>query len=79
LNSYAEKPHWGHLYLDEGSSYLTVRDNWTATDQRLLNTKGFGVAWDNNGPVVPDAIRAAAGLDPAFRDLLTGLESSPAR
>jgi hypothetical protein len=79
LNSYAEKPHWGHLYLDEGSSYLTVRDNWTATDQRLFNTKGFGVTWDNNGPVVPDAIRAAAGLEPAFRDLLTGLESSPAR
>ncbi len=70
LNPYAEKPHWGHLYLDEGSSYMTVRDNWTATDQRLFNTKGFGVTWENNGPSVSDAIREAAGLEPAYRDLL---------
>lgn len=70
LNRYAEKPHWGHLYLDEGSSYITVRDNWTASAQRLYNTKGFGVTWENNGPDVADSIRRAAGLEPTYRDII---------
>ena len=70
LNPYAEKPHWGHLYLDEGSSYITVRDNWTATEQRLFNTKGFGVTWENNGPDAADAIRQAAGIEPSYQDIM---------
>jgi hypothetical protein len=69
LNPYAEKPHWGHLYLDEGSSYVTVRDNWTATEQKLINTKAYGVTWENNGPTVSADLRDAAGLEPAYRDL----------
>lgn len=74
LNPYAEKPHWGHIYPDEGSSYLVVRDNWTATDQKLVNTKGYGLTWERNGPETPAAIRDAAGLEAPYRDLL---EPSP--
>jgi len=70
LNPYAEKPHWGHIYPDEGSSYLIVRDNWTETDQKLINTKGYGLTWERNGPDTPAAIRDAAGLQEPYRDLL---------
>ncbi len=70
LNPYAEKPHWGHIYPDEGSSYLTIRDNWTETDQKLINTKGYGLTWERNGPETPSAIRDAAGLKEPYRDLL---------
>lgn len=75
---YIEKPHFGHLYLDEGSSYMTVRDNWTATEQKLVNTKAWGVTWENNGPEVPEKIRETAGLQEPFRDLLRTLPTTPA-
>jgi hypothetical protein len=67
---YIEKPHWGHIYPDEGSSFMVVRDNWMETDQKLINTKAFGMTWENNGPEVPEEIRAAAGLQEPYRDLL---------
>lgn len=70
LNPYAEKPHWGHIYPDEGSSYLVVRDNWTATDQKLINSKAYGLTWERNGPETPAAIRDAAGLQEPYHDLL---------
>jgi hypothetical protein len=70
LNPYAEKPHWGHIYPDEGSSYMVVRDNWTATDQKLINSKAYGLTWERNGPDTPAAIRDAAGLQEPYRDLL---------
>lgn len=70
LNPYAEKPHWGHIYPDEGSSYMIVRDNWTETDQRLINTKAYGLTWERNGPDTSAAIRDAAGLQEPYRDLL---------
>jgi hypothetical protein len=70
LGPYAEKPHWGHLYADEGSSYLVIRDNWTATDQKLINSKAYGLTWERNGPDTPAPIRDAAGLQEPYRDLL---------
>ena len=70
LNRYAEKPHWGHLYPDEGSAYMVVRDNWTATGQKLINTKAYGLTWERNGPDTPATIRDAAGLEEPYRDLL---------
>ncbi|MEY4488610.1 MAG: hypothetical protein RIQ79_1118, partial [Verrucomicrobiota bacterium] len=69
LNAYAEKPHWGHLYPDEGSAYMIVRDNWTATDQKLINSKAYGLTWERNGPATPATIRDAAGLEAAYQDL----------
>jgi hypothetical protein len=62
--------HWFYLYLDEGSSFITVRDNWCPAEKFLKNANGPGNVWQNNGPRVSDTIRAAAGLEPAFQKLL---------
>jgi hypothetical protein len=67
--------HWYYLYLDEGSSFITVRDNWCPTEKILRNANGPGNVWTNNGPQVSDVIKNAAGLEPAFRNLW--LNSSP--
>lgn len=57
--------HWFYLYLDEGSSGITVRDNWCPAEKILKNANGPGNTWTNNGPQVSDAIRRAAGLEPS--------------
>lgn len=53
--------HWGYVYLDEGSSFTTVRDNWSPTEKFIQNANGPGNVWENNGPMVAEAIRDAAG------------------
>lgn len=61
--SYAHDPnHWFYLYTDEGSSYITVRNNWTPAEKFLKNANGPGNTWENNGPMVADSIKAAAGI-----------------
>jgi len=70
MSPYTAKPHWGHLYLDEGSSYVTVRDNWTASDKKILNNNGPANTYENNGPEVSAEIRDGAGLQEPYRDLL---------
>ena len=68
---YAHIPsHWFYLYTDEGSAYMTVRDNWTSSQKYLQNSNGPGNTWTNNGPMVARDIRATAGLQPAYRHLL---------
>lgn len=63
--SYAHDPnHWFYLYTDEGSSYITVRDNWTPAEKFLKNANGPGNTWENNGPAVADSIKAKAGIMP---------------
>jgi hypothetical protein len=62
--------HWFYLYLDEGSSFITVRDNWCPAEKFLKNANGPGNEWSNNGPQVSDKIKNAAGLEPAFKILL---------
>ena len=60
--SYVHDPeHWFYLYTDEGSSGITVRNNWTPSEKFLKNANGPGNTWENNGPQVSDNIRAAAG------------------
>ena len=54
--------HWFYLYTDEGSSFITVRNNWTPTEKFLKNANGPGNTWDNNGPMVSDSIKAKAGI-----------------
>ncbi|MBN2698278.1 MAG: right-handed parallel beta-helix repeat-containing protein [Bacteroidales bacterium] len=69
---YAHLPeHYQYIYLDEGSSYIRVLNNWTEKDKFFSNTPGPGNIWKNNGPQVSEEIREAAGLQPEFRDLLT--------
>ncbi|MBQ9357052.1 MAG: right-handed parallel beta-helix repeat-containing protein [Prevotella sp.] len=61
--SYVHDPnHWFYLYTDEGSSYITVRNNWTPAEKFLKNSNGPGCTWENNGPMVADSIRQNAGI-----------------
>jgi hypothetical protein len=60
--------HWFYLYLDEGSSFITVRDNWCPAEKFLKNANGPGNVWTNNGPQVSEKIKSAAGLEPAFQN-----------
>lgn len=63
--SYVHDPnHWFYLYTDEGSSNITLRDNWTPTDKFLKNANGPGNVWENNGPEVGDSIKNNAGIRP---------------
>ncbi|MBQ6204984.1 MAG: right-handed parallel beta-helix repeat-containing protein [Prevotella sp.] len=63
--SYVHDPnHWFYLYTDEGSSNITLRDNWTPSDKFLKNANGPGNVWENNGPMVSDSIKNNAGIRP---------------
>jgi len=62
--------HWFYLYLDEGSSFITVRDNWCPVEKFLKNANGPGNVWTNNGPQVSETIKAAAGLEPKYKNLM---------
>lgn len=68
---YAHDPnHWFYLYTDEGSSFFTVKNNWTPSDKYLQNANGPGNVWENNGPQVADSIKLNAGLQAPYRYLL---------
>ncbi|MBQ7423051.1 MAG: right-handed parallel beta-helix repeat-containing protein [Prevotella sp.] len=63
--SYVHDPnHWFYLYTDEGSSNITLRDNWTPEEKFLKNAVGPGNIWENNGPMVSDEIKRRAGVEP---------------
>ena len=62
--------HWGYVYLDEGSSHITVEDNWSPAEKFIKNANGPGNVWRTNGSAVPAEVKDAAGLEPAYRDLL---------
>ena len=62
--------HWFYLYTDEGSSFITVRDNWIEGEKYLQNANGPGNVWENNGPKVDSVIRERAGLEAGYKDLL---------
>ena len=60
--SYVHDPnHWFYLYTDEGSSNITIRDNWTPEEKYLQNANGPGNVWENNGPQVSENIKDHAG------------------
>lgn len=60
---YAHDPHhWFYLYTDEGSSFITVKNNWTEGEKFLQNANGPGNVWENNGPMVADSIKSQAGI-----------------
>ena len=64
------------IYLDEGSSGFLVKDNLTESNVFFRNRNGEGNHWENTGTQGPQALKGApgsegaAGLEPAFRDLL---------
>jgi hypothetical protein len=68
---YAHLPsHWFYLYTDEGSSYFTVKNNWTPSQKYLQNANGPGNVWSNNGPAVDNAIKQSAGIQNPYAYLL---------
>ncbi len=68
---YAHDPnHWFYLYTDEGSSGITVRDNWCPAEKFLQNANGPGNQWENNGPMVSASTKSNAGLQKNFEGLL---------
>lgn len=62
--------HWFYLYTDEGSSYFTVKDNWTPAQKYLQNANGPGNVWQGNGPGVADSVKFKAGLESDYINLL---------
>ena len=61
--SYVHDPnHWFYLYTDEGSSNITIRDNWTPEEKYLQNANGPGNVWENNGSQVDERIKQQAGI-----------------
>jgi hypothetical protein len=68
---YAHDPeHYQYIYLDEGSSFIRVADNWTEEARFKSNSPGPGNEWINNGPQVSEKIKNKAGLEPEFMYLL---------
>lgn len=68
---YAHLPsHWFYLYTDEGTSYFTMKDNWTPSQKYLQNANGPGNSWNNNGPQVDKAIKLGAGLQSSYQNLV---------
>ncbi|WDF81369.1 hypothetical protein PQ469_15255 [Mucilaginibacter sp. KACC 22773] len=68
---YAHDPqHWFYLYTDEGSSYITIKNNWCPAEKSLKNANGPGNVWENNGRQVANEIKKAAGVEPAYQYLL---------
>lgn len=68
---YAHLPtHWFYLYTDEGSSGITIRNNWTPAQKYLQNNNGPGNLWSDNGPAADAAIKTNAGLEGRYRGLL---------
>ncbi len=62
--------HWFYIYNDEGSSYFTIKNNWTPSQKYLQNANGPGNVWINNGPGVDEAVKQNAGLEKKFQQLL---------
>jgi len=68
---YAHDPHhWFYLYTDEGSSFITVKNNWVPAEKFLQNANGLGNVWENNNAFVNDTVKSNAGILPSFRTLI---------
>ncbi len=50
------------IYLDEASSYMVVKNNWTDKAKFGFNQTGL-IQFENNGPQVSDEIKKMAGIE----------------
>lgn len=62
--------HWFYLYTDEGSSYLTVKNNWVPAEKFLQNANGPGNVWSNNNAFVNESIKKNAGVRAPYQYLV---------
>lgn len=61
--AYAHDPfHWFYLYTDEGSSYITVKNNKVPAPKFLQNANGPSNVWENNSVYVADSISEKSGI-----------------
>ena len=68
---YAHDPdHWFYFYFDEGSSFITIKNNWCPAEKFMRNTNGPGNVWENNGPQVSPRIKNEAGIQKQYQYLL---------
>lgn len=68
---YAHIPsHWFYLYTDEGSSNMTIKNNWCPSAKFLQNANGPGNIWENNGPQVSNEIKNNAGITAIYQAIL---------
>lgn len=51
-----------YIYLDEASSYMTVKDNWYTETKFGMNQNGMNT-FENNGPQVSNTIKDNAGIN----------------
>lgn len=76
--AYAHDPHhWFYIYTDEGSSFITVKNNWVPAEKFLQNANGPNNVWTNNNCFVHDSIFKNAGLEPSYRQLLSEVNTAP--
>lgn len=76
--SYVHDPHhWFYLYTDEGSSYITVKNNWVPAEKFLQNANGPENVWENNNAYVRDSIKANAGLQNKYQYLINLVNRIP--
>ena len=69
------------IYLDEGSDYFTVRNNWCERGEYSRNQNGDHNSWGTNGNNVSTAIKNAAGLESDYayiKDYVTAPDYAPA-
>ena len=57
------------LYLDEGSDYFIVRNNWCERGEYSRNQNGDHNTWGTNGNGVAAAIKDAAGLEDDYQSI----------
>lgn len=70
-NSYAHDPyHWFYLYTDEGSSYITVINNWVPAPKFLQNANGPGNTWANNNASSNESTKRGAGVRAPYSNML---------
>lgn len=54
------------IYLDEGSDYFTVKDNWCERGEVNKNKNGGHNTWGTNNSSVSATVKDAAGLEPGY-------------
>lgn len=56
-----DKTQGYYIYLDEASSWMSIRDNWCSQPKFGQNQPGLN-HWENNGPQVDERIKQKAGI-----------------
>jgi len=63
------------IYLDEGTDYYNVSNNWTEKSSTNANKNGSHVVWGTNGPTVSNTYKLTAGLESAYQNLLLKVQT----